>query len=43
MERGSEKEDRSLNDYVGESLRWNSLSRMVVCRCQQDNQGEEGF
>lgn len=36
-------EDRSSSDYVGESLRWSRLSRMVVCRCQWDNQGAEGF
>lgn len=38
-----EREDRSLNDYVGESLRCSRLSRMVGYRCHWDNQGEEGL
>lgn len=33
---GAREEDRSLNDYLGESLRWSRLRRMVVCRCQRN-------
>lgn len=30
---GVRGEDRFLNDYLGEFLRWSRLRRMVVCRC----------